>query len=101
MAKLADAADLKSADPQGLWGFDSPSRHQVFNHLQWNSVRHRLFVRGARDISGDGASSAIGRVTTVAESRIPLRDLHFVLWDGNDSIRMSTSQSDRTDCIRN
>lgn len=28
MAKLADAADLKSADPKGLWGFDSPSRHQ-------------------------------------------------------------------------
>src|SRR5258708_5079791 len=28
MAKLADAADLKSAGPQGLWGFKSPSRHQ-------------------------------------------------------------------------
>jgi hypothetical protein len=28
MAKLADAADLKSADPKGLWGFKSPSRHQ-------------------------------------------------------------------------
>ena len=24
---LADAADLKSADPKGLWGFESPSRH--------------------------------------------------------------------------
>lgn len=30
MAKLADAADLKSAGPKGLWGFDSPSRHQHF-----------------------------------------------------------------------
>jgi hypothetical protein len=30
MAKLADAADLKSAGPKGLWGFDSPSRHQMF-----------------------------------------------------------------------
>jgi hypothetical protein len=30
MAKLADAADLKSAGPKGLWGFDSPSRHQQF-----------------------------------------------------------------------
>ena len=30
MAKLADAADLKSAGPKGLWGFDSPSRHQSF-----------------------------------------------------------------------
>src|SRR5271157_5405188 len=29
MAKLADAADLKSAGPKGLWGFDSPSRHQA------------------------------------------------------------------------
>ena len=28
MAKLADAADLKSADQQWLWGFKSPSRHQ-------------------------------------------------------------------------
>ena len=28
MAKLADAADLKSADPKGLWGFNSPSGHQ-------------------------------------------------------------------------
>ena len=28
MAKLADAADLKSAGPKGLWGFKSPSRHQ-------------------------------------------------------------------------
>ena len=29
MAKSADAADLKSADPKGLWGFKSPSRHQL------------------------------------------------------------------------
>src|ERR1044071_3459232 len=28
MAELADAADLKSAGPKGLWGFESPSRHQ-------------------------------------------------------------------------
>ena len=28
MAKLADAADLKSAGAKALWGFDSPSRHQ-------------------------------------------------------------------------
>ena len=27
MAELADAADLKSAGPKGLWGFESPSRH--------------------------------------------------------------------------
>ena len=43
MAKLADAADLKSAGPKGLWGFDSPSRHHsslayipaVFRNLLW------------------------------------------------------------------
>jgi hypothetical protein len=29
MAKLADAADLKSAGAKALWGFDSPSRHQL------------------------------------------------------------------------
>jgi hypothetical protein len=28
MAKLADAADLKSADSKELWGFKSPSRYQ-------------------------------------------------------------------------
>ena len=30
MAKSADAADLKSADPKGLWEFKSPSGHQVY-----------------------------------------------------------------------
>jgi hypothetical protein len=33
MAKSADAADLKSADPQGLWGFKSPSGHHRINIL--------------------------------------------------------------------
>jgi secondary thiamine-phosphate synthase enzyme len=28
VAELGDAADLKSAGPQGPWGFDSPPRHQ-------------------------------------------------------------------------
>ena len=35
MAKLADAADLKSAGPKGLWGFDSPSRHHPTPELRW------------------------------------------------------------------
>ena len=34
MAKLADAADLKSADPKGLWGFKSPSRYQFKIDIQ-------------------------------------------------------------------
>jgi hypothetical protein len=32
MAKSADAADLKSADPRGLWGFKSPSGHHRESH---------------------------------------------------------------------
>ena len=31
MAKLADAADLKSADLNRSWGFKSPSGHQISN----------------------------------------------------------------------
>jgi hypothetical protein len=41
MAKLADAADLKSAGPKGLWGFKSPSGHQatvVWATLMWAGV---------------------------------------------------------------
>src|ERR1035437_8149033 len=37
MAKLADAADLKSADSNELWGFKSPSRH----HKHFNSTTYR------------------------------------------------------------
>jgi hypothetical protein len=32
MAKLADAADLKSADLYRSWGFKSPSGHQINSH---------------------------------------------------------------------
>src|SRR5216684_5725909 len=39
MAKLADAADLKSAGPQGLWGFKSPSRHQTMRSLLPEAAR--------------------------------------------------------------
>ena len=41
---LADAADLKSADPKGLWGFKSPSRH----HLTycWLMSYRRVLSRG-------------------------------------------------------
>ena len=34
MAKLADAADLKSAGLNRPWGFKSPSGHQIINNLQ-------------------------------------------------------------------
>ena len=33
MAKLADAADLKSADLYRSWGFKSPSGHQGLDYL--------------------------------------------------------------------
>ena len=48
MAKLADAADLKSADLYRSWGFKSPSGHQKIKELIENSrpdVR-RLFCSG-------------------------------------------------------
>ena len=34
MAKLADAADLKSADLNRSWGFKSPSGHHRINKLK-------------------------------------------------------------------
>ena len=34
MAKLADAADLKSADLYRSWGFKSPSGHHRIKYLQ-------------------------------------------------------------------
>ena len=37
MAKLADAADLKSADLYRSWGFKSPSGHHRINILQENT----------------------------------------------------------------
>jgi hypothetical protein len=41
MAKLADAADLKSADLYRSWGFKSPSGHQKINEL---NVKCRLIL---------------------------------------------------------
>jgi hypothetical protein len=38
MAKSADAADLKSAGPQGLWGFKSPSGHHKIKKLYANCL---------------------------------------------------------------
>jgi hypothetical protein len=33
MAKLADAADLKSVALEWVWGFKSPSGHHIINDL--------------------------------------------------------------------
>ena len=50
MAKLADAADLKSADQKWLWGFKSPSRHQ-----QIRSLKERHLHLDCPAIGGDKA----------------------------------------------
>ena len=60
MAKLADAADLKSAGAKALWGFDSPSRHQF--RVSGNSMairaglwrRIQLLNNEARDLLPSG-----------------------------------------------
>jgi hypothetical protein len=43
MAKLADAADLKSADSNESWGFKSPSGHQI-SICRINDMRKLLRV---------------------------------------------------------
>ena len=58
MAKLADAADLKSAGAKALWGFDSPSRHQV--------RRSKSLAKNARDFAC-GLPSAERRGLTPAK----------------------------------
>jgi hypothetical protein len=49
MAKLADAADLKSAGLNRPWGFKSPSGHQLFNSLE-----------GVSRVAGEAAKSTNG-----------------------------------------
>ena len=46
MAKLADAADLKSADLNRSWGFKSPSGHQQVNNSDTIAGRHCGLMRG-------------------------------------------------------
>ena len=48
MAKLADAADLKSADQKWLWGFKSPSRHHV-------TFKSRIFT-----LEGESSTGMVG-----------------------------------------
>ena len=62
MAKLADAADLKSADLYRSWGFKSPSGHQSAGRARQRSkgfprsgswpMPHRLPSLGCAQISG-------------------------------------------------
>ena len=53
MAKLADAADLKSADLNRSWGFNSPSGH----HKEADKISGRLALNPERitlrDITAD------------------------------------------------
>jgi hypothetical protein len=64
MAKLADAADLKSAGPKGLWGFDSPSRH----HYGEKRMIAAVDVGGAK--LAVGMVDAHGQLLARAESPI-------------------------------
>jgi hypothetical protein len=59
MAKLADAADLKSAGPKGLWGFDSPSRHQLFSSIYAGFV-HQF---GLASFGTEGSKTEKGAVS--------------------------------------
>src|SRR6266496_4560634 len=69
MAKLADAADLKSAGPKGLWGFDSPSRHQRQDSSadEGPTVQSRRAVSKER-IAGSRATNAAPCKTANAPS---------------------------------
>jgi len=49
MAKLADAADLKSADSNESWGFKSPSGHQKEPH----KIRGSLALSPGREALRD------------------------------------------------
>jgi hypothetical protein len=63
MAKLADAADLKSADPNRSWGFKSPSGHQGI---------HR-FITGPADLSANPTTITVtaGQTGTTVISVTP------------------------------
>ncbi len=56
MAELADAADLKSADPKGLWGFESPSRHHSFLSLRPQPPTNLQKVGGAHALAAAGSA---------------------------------------------
>jgi hypothetical protein len=64
MAKSADAADLKSADPKGLWEFKSPSGHHKINSLQPISLIPQLqsvpLVNLAVHVNQDKARGLMG-----------------------------------------
>jgi len=53
MAKSADAADLKSADPQGLWGFKSPSGHHKINNLHYKHSDAIIETHSSRNQFGN------------------------------------------------
>ena len=93
MAKLADAADLKSAGPKGLWGFDSPSRHQQFDVKSYGrylvppsipgpgipGFRGAERIRPRTDATAGVAMGclALGRFATAAWKVLP----HLHLWE--------------------
>jgi hypothetical protein len=59
MAKLADAADLKSAGAKALWGFDSPSRHQIISRI-YAGLAHQF---GLASFGTEGSKISKGAVS--------------------------------------
>src|SRR5579862_8330972 len=82
MAKLADAADLKSAGPKGLWGFDSPSRHQLADY------RRLLYMcRRERNVSfrrGDASAGMKMRESTMRAGAWLFLDVRLELQKASD-----------------
>jgi hypothetical protein len=72
MAKLADAADLKSAGPKGLWGFDSPSRHQQIPSIYAVSAHLVGLVSFGIEGSKTGKGAVSGGLTGVNECKSPV-----------------------------
>jgi uncharacterized protein DUF4395 len=71
MAKLADAADLKSAGPKGLWGFKSPSRHQS-DPSPSALLRVRTSPRG----SDARKAAQLARTTLTVQNNRLIADFH-------------------------
>ena len=66
MAKSADAADLKSAGPKGLWGFKSPSGHHKVSDLSIFLVLRPIAVISQVHVQvhvGPGGAPAIPATT--------------------------------------
>ena len=73
MAKSADAADLKSADLNGSWGFKSPSGHQMGNTIRLPLLTRSPFFHVRQKSLPRGTVLVIGSLAlAVAWSGFPV-----------------------------